>query len=79
VLEKPVREVLRLRRAGVLRDVRGARRCGIDAGQLTGMLGGRWLALQAVDAILTGQFRVRRPTDIDARMPTLMESWDRLW
>jgi hypothetical protein len=42
-------------------------------------VGGRWLAHQALDAILTSRLRVRPPAGIDARTPTLMENWDRLW
>jgi hypothetical protein len=78
VLEKPLGEVLRMLRMGVLRDVRCARRRGIDAEQLAGTLGGRWLALQALEAITTGRLRVRKPDD-DVLAVTLMESWDRLW
>jgi hypothetical protein len=68
-----------MRRTGDLRDVRCARRRGIDSEQLKEMVGGRWLALQALEAITTGRLRLQKPPDIDARVPTLMESWDCLW
>ena len=61
VLETPVREVLRMRRTGDLRDVRCARRRGIDSEQLKEMVGGRWLALQALEAITTGRLRLQKP------------------
>jgi hypothetical protein len=79
VLERSVHDVLGMRRTGVLRDVRCARRWGIDAEQLAGLVSGRWLALEALEAITNGRLRVRKPADVDAPMPTLMESWDSLW
>jgi hypothetical protein len=78
VLEKPLCEVLRMLRTDALRDVRCACRRGIDTEQLTQLVAGRWLAMQALEAIATGRLRVRRPDD-DALAVTLMESWDRLW
>jgi hypothetical protein len=79
VLERSVRDVLGMRRTRVLRDVRCARRRGIDAEQLAELVSGRWLALQTLEAITNGRLRVRKPADVDAPMPTLMESWDSLW
>src|SRR5947209_14322958 len=79
VLQKSVSEILRMLRSGQLRDVRCARRRGIDAEQLARLLAGRWLALQALEAVRAGRLRLQKPADIDARPVTLMESWDRLW
>jgi hypothetical protein len=79
VLQKSVSEVLRMLGSGQLRDVRCARRRGIDAGHLARVLPERWLALQALEAVATGRLRVHKLADIDAQPVTLMESWDCLW
>lgn len=79
VLGMSAREADKMLRRGGFRDVRAARRRGVAAAQVAELTESRWLALETLDAIVAGRLRVRKPADIDAQPPTLMESWDALW
>lgn len=75
VLQRPVAEVRKMVRRGVLTDVRPGRLCGISEHEVRELLVDQPLAVGVLEAIVAGRLRVER-LDATARPPSLIESWD---